>query len=63
MDDDDVLAEFRAAEPLPDGPFILSPGLRAPRYLRCARVPADAADALPPDLAAVPALKPGSRTA
>jgi len=36
--DDDVLAEFRAAEALLEGHFILSSGLRSPRYLQCARV-------------------------
>src|SRR5436189_352604 len=35
---DDVLAEFRAAEALLEGHFILSSGLRSPRYLQCARV-------------------------
>jgi len=38
MTEDDVLAEFRAAEALLDGHFILSSGLRSPRYLQCARV-------------------------
>ena len=38
MTDDDVLAEFRAAEALLDGHFILSSGLRSSRYLQCARV-------------------------
>lgn len=38
MTDDDVLAEFRAAEALLEGHFILSSGLRSPRYLQCARV-------------------------
>lgn len=38
MTDDEVLAEFRAAEALLDGHFILSSGLRSPRYLQCARV-------------------------
>lgn len=36
--DDEVLAEFRAAEALLEGHFILSSGLRSPRYLQCARV-------------------------
>lgn len=35
---DEVLAEFRAAEALLEGHFILSSGLRSPRYLQCARV-------------------------
>ncbi|OYW14840.1 MAG: orotate phosphoribosyltransferase [Sphingomonadales bacterium 32-65-25] len=38
MTDDDVLAEFRAAEALLEGHFILSSSLRSPRYLQCARV-------------------------
>jgi orotate phosphoribosyltransferase len=38
MTEDEVLAEFRAAEALLEGHFILSSGLRSPRYLQCARV-------------------------
>ncbi|MBV9842864.1 MAG: orotate phosphoribosyltransferase [Sphingomonadaceae bacterium] len=38
MTDDEVLAEFRAADALLEGHFILSSGLRSPRYLQCARV-------------------------
>ena len=38
MTDDDILAEFRSAEALLEGHFILSSGLRSPRYLQCARV-------------------------
>jgi orotate phosphoribosyltransferase len=38
MTDDEILAEFRASEALLDGHFILSSGLRSPRYLQCARV-------------------------
>ncbi len=38
MTDDDVLAEFRAADALLEGHFILSSGLCSPRYLQCARV-------------------------
>ena len=38
MTDAEILAEFRAAEALLDGHFILSSGLRSPRYLQCARV-------------------------
>lgn len=38
MTDGDVLAEFRAADALLEGHFILSSGLRSPRYLQCARV-------------------------
>jgi orotate phosphoribosyltransferase len=36
--DDEVLAEFKAADALLEGHFILSSGLRSPRYLQCARV-------------------------
>src|SRR3954463_11947816 len=38
MTDDDILGEFRAADALLEGHFILSSGLRSPRYLQCARV-------------------------
>ncbi len=38
MTEDDILAEFRAAEALLEGHFILSSGLRSARYLQCARV-------------------------
>lgn len=38
MTDADVLAEFRAAQALLEGHFILSSGLRSSRYLQCARV-------------------------
>jgi orotate phosphoribosyltransferase len=38
MTDEEVLAEFRAADALLEGHFILSSGLRSPRYLQCARV-------------------------
>ncbi|HWI85016.1 MAG TPA: orotate phosphoribosyltransferase [Sphingomonas sp.] len=38
MTDEDVLVEFRAADALLEGHFILSSGLRSPRYLQCARV-------------------------
>ncbi len=60
MTDDDILAEFRSAEALLEGHFILSSGLRSPRYLQCARVLMDGrraqrlaealADSLPFDL-------------
>ena len=43
MTDDEVLAEFRAAEALLEGHFILSSGLHSPRYLQCARVLMDPA--------------------
>lgn len=36
--EDEILEEFRAAEALLEGHFILSSGLRSPRYLQCARV-------------------------
>jgi orotate phosphoribosyltransferase len=38
MSEDEILAEFRAADALLEGHFILSSGLRSPRYLQCARV-------------------------
>ena len=38
MTDDEILAEFRSANALLEGHFILSSGLRSPRYLQCARV-------------------------
>ena len=40
-----ILAEFRAANALLEGHFILSSGLRSPRYLQCARVLMSAARA------------------
>ncbi|WP_093665362.1 orotate phosphoribosyltransferase [Sphingomonas gellani] len=43
MTDDAVLAEFRAADALLEGHFILSSGLRSSRYLQCARVLMDPA--------------------
>lgn len=45
MTEDEVLDEFRAAEALLEGHFILSSGLRSPRYLQCARVLMDPARA------------------
>ena len=45
MTDDEILAEFRAAEALLEGHFILSSGLRSRRYLQCARVLMDPARA------------------
>ena len=45
MTDDEILAEFRAADALLEGHFILSSGLRSPRYLQCARVLMDPARA------------------
>jgi orotate phosphoribosyltransferase len=42
MTNEDVLAEFRAADALLEGHFILSSGLRSSRYLQCARVLMDA---------------------
>jgi orotate phosphoribosyltransferase len=38
MHDDAILDEFRQAEALLEGHFILSSGLRSSRYLQCARV-------------------------
>ena len=45
MSDEEILAEFRAADALLEGHFILSSGLRSPRYLQCARVLMDGARA------------------
>ena len=45
MTEDEILAEFRAADALLEGHFILSSGLRSPRYLQCARVLMDGARA------------------
>jgi orotate phosphoribosyltransferase len=45
MTDDEILNEFRAADALLEGHFILSSGLRSPRYLQCARVLMDGARA------------------
>jgi len=45
MTNEDVLAEFRAAEALLEGHFILSSGRRSARYLQCARVLMDPARA------------------
>ncbi len=38
MQDEDVLAEFRASKALLEGHFILSSGLHSGNYLQCARV-------------------------
>jgi orotate phosphoribosyltransferase len=43
--DEEILAEFRDADALLEGHFILSSGLRSPRYLQCARVLMDGARA------------------
>ena len=45
LTDDAILAEFRAADALLEGHFILSSGLRSPKYLQCARVLMDGARA------------------
>lgn len=45
MNDDQILAEFHAAQALLEGHFILSSGLRSSRYLQCARVLMDPARA------------------
>jgi len=45
MTDDQILDEFRAAGALLEGHFILSSGLRSPKYLQCARVLMDPARA------------------
>jgi orotate phosphoribosyltransferase len=38
LTEEEILGEFRAADALLEGHFILSSGLRSPRYLQCARV-------------------------
>jgi orotate phosphoribosyltransferase len=45
MTEDQILAEFRDADALLEGHFILSSGLRSPKYLQCARVLMDPARA------------------
>ena len=45
MTEEDIFAEFRAAEALLEGHFILSSGLHSPLYLQCARVLMDPARA------------------
>ena len=45
MTDEEIFAEFRAADALLEGHFILSSGRRSPRYLQCARVLMDGARA------------------
>jgi orotate phosphoribosyltransferase len=45
MTNEEILAEFKAAGALLEGHFILSSGLRSPRYLQCARVLMDPARA------------------
>jgi orotate phosphoribosyltransferase len=45
LTDSQILDEFRAAEALLEGHFILSSGLRSPKYLQCARVLMDPARA------------------
>jgi orotate phosphoribosyltransferase len=45
MTDEQILAEFRDADALLEGHFILSSGLRSPKYLQCARVLMDPARA------------------
>ena len=66
MTDAEILAEFRAAQALLEGHFILSSGLRSAQYLQCARVLMDPARAarlvgalvakLPPEARAVTAV-------
>ncbi|MGI4733444.1 MAG: orotate phosphoribosyltransferase [Janthinobacterium lividum] len=43
MTDDELLAEFRAADALLEGHFVLSSGRHSARYLQCARVLMDPA--------------------
>ena len=64
MTDDEILAEFRAADALLQGHFLLSSGRHSEYYLQCARVLMDTERAgrlaialaakLPRDLRAVP---------
>ncbi len=61
MTDADILAEFRAADALLDGHFILSSGLRSPRYLQCARVLMDPTRAARLVAALVAKLPPAAR--
>ena len=63
MTDDEILAEFRAAEALLEGHFILSSGLRSSRYLQCARVLMDPARAARLVAALVAKLPPEARAA
>ena len=63
MIDTDILAEFRAAEALLEGHFILSSGLRSSRYLQCARVLMDPARAARLCAALVAKLPPATRDA
>jgi orotate phosphoribosyltransferase len=63
MTDDEILAEFRAADALLEGHFILSSGLRSPRYLQCARVLMDPARGERLARALAAKLPPGVRTA
>ena len=67
MTDEEILAEFRAADALLEGHFILSSGLRSPRYLQCARVLMDGERAerlaralaakLPAERSAIPSMR------
>ena len=61
MTDDEILSEFRAANALLEGHFILSSGLRSPRYLQCARVLMDPARAERLARALAAKLPPGVR--
>ncbi len=62
MTDAEILAEFRAADALLEGHFILSSGLRSGRYLQCARVLMDPARATRLVAALVAKLPPAART-
>ena len=63
MTDEQILAEFRAAEALLEGHFILSSGLRSARYLQCARVLMDPARAARLVAALIDKLPAAARTA
>ena len=61
MNEDEIFREFRASEALLEGHFILSSGLRSPRYLQCARVLMDPARAERLARALAERLDPGVR--
>jgi orotate phosphoribosyltransferase len=62
MTNEEVLAEFRAAQALLEGHFILSSGLHSSRYLQCARVLMDPARAARLAAALVGTLPPEIRS-
>jgi orotate phosphoribosyltransferase len=62
MSPEQILAEFRAADALLEGHFILSSGLHSSRYLQCARVLMDPARAERLSVALAATLPPGIRS-